>query len=240
MIENPESTVTYADARSIFEKESVKSYKHRYNATIIVSELHGGWPVNQQVALDHLRRKLADNDELLRAAVAEQLAEQTANGETPDVDAAAVEVALAKNLNGFKKDSHGLYVEGRHVKALLKEAASVAVNAGRVELKGWGLTNKWLTKWLPEHCFVLEDRIYLGRDIPDGIAQRFVVSRHGTGIQLEEYALDVKLDFTVVTDFEIKPADWAAIWTTAEFQGLGASRSQGYGTFKMLGWEATK
>ena len=31
--------------------------------------------------------------------------------------------------------------------------------------------------------------------------------------------------------------EWAAIWLTAEKNGIGASRSQGFGTFKVVAWD---
>ena len=47
------------------------------------------------------------------------------------------------------------------------------------------------------------------------------------------------IPFTVVTDHDFTDKDWAMIWTTGELQGLGASRSQGYGTYTVTKWEKT-
>jgi hypothetical protein len=224
---------------SVFKAAQLKTYPHRYSVQLLVNELHGGTPQNQDVALDHIRRQLADKGDLLRESVADLLADKAAAGEDITVDEAAAEIAMAKNLNGFRRDKSGLFIEGRHLKACLKEAVSIAVNSGNLKLKGWGETNKWATKWFPEHVFVEENRLHLGVADPDGIAQRFVVSRHGTGIQLEEYLDEATVTATIVADADLGD-NWEAIWTTAEKNGLGASRSQGYGTFKVVKWDKVK
>ena len=155
-------------------------------------------------------------------------------------DEAVPMVNAQKNLNGFKRDEHGLYIEGRQLKAALKEAASVAVAAGKLNSRGWGKTNKGLLSYLAEHVFVVEDRLHLGVSEASGIAQRFVHTFRGTGIQYEEYIDDAKVDFTVMADHDFTDAEWATIWLCGEQQGIGASRSQGYGRYEVTRWERQK
>jgi hypothetical protein len=45
-------------------------------------------------------------------------------------------------------------------------------------------------------------------------------------------------DYTqVITDHDFTPKEWAAIWTAGEQNGLGASRSQGYGRYEVVRWD---
>lgn len=60
----------------------------------------------------------------------------------------------------------------------------------------------------------------------------------GSGIQYEEYVNGAVIDFTVIADHEFTPAQWAAIWTSGEQQGIGASRSQGWGRYEVTRWES--
>ena len=58
-----------------------------------------------------------------------------------------------------------------------------------------------------------------------------------SAIQYTDYLVDAKIDFTVETDWDFDHDDWAAIWTTAEREGIGAARKMGYGTFDVVRWE---
>ena len=135
-----------------------------------------------------------------------------------------------------------LTLDGTQFKAGLKEAVNIAANAGKITTKGWGDPDnanykKGIKAWFPEHVFVLEDRLPLGVTEPTGIVQRFVHTPRGTGIQYEEYVEDAKVGFTVVTDYDFTAEQWAMIGLTGEQQGIGASRSQGFGRYEVTGWE---
>lgn len=223
---------------SVFARFQAKAWPFRYNGSLIVGTIAGGTPTDPKVAEGWLRTKLAPKDDLLREMVAEVMAERQVQA-----DEAAKIVDEKKHLNGFKRDGNGLYIEGRQLKAALKEAASVAANAGRLTSKGWGDPDnanykKGLKAWFPEHVFVVEDRLYLGVTEASGVAQRFVHTSRGTGIQYEEYVTDAKITFTVETDHEFTDEQWAHIWLTGERQGIGASRSQGFGKYTVTSWNA--
>lgn len=218
---------------SVFASYMTKAWPHTYTATIRVHTIAGGTPTDEKVAEAWLKTKLTDNrDDLIREAVAKTMVER---GIT--IDEATSEVDSLKHLNGFKRDTHGLYIDGRQAKAMLKEAVSVAVASGKLPARGWGKTNKGALAYIAEHVMVTDDRIHLGVTQPTGIAQRFVHTWRGTGIQYEEYAEDVKLTFTVITDHDFTDEQWALIWLTAEQQGIGASRSQGFGRFEVVAWD---
>lgn len=217
---------------SVFARFQPKAWPFRYTGSMVVGTIAGGTPTDSKVAEGWLKTKLAAKDDLIRDMVAETMAERGVTA-----DEAAKIVDEFKHLNGFKRDGSGLYIEGRQLKAALKEAASVAVASGKLDGRGWGKTNKGLLSFLAEHVHVVEDRLHLGVTEASGIAQRFVHTWRGTGIQYEEYVNDAKISFTVESDYEFTEEQWAHIWLTGERQGIGASRSQGFGKYTVSSWE---
>jgi hypothetical protein len=217
---------------SIFSKYASKAWPHKFAVTLHVRNIAGGVPSDPNVAEGWLRTKLADKDDLIREAVATTMAERGVSA-----DEAAKEVDTLKHLNGFKRDDQGLYIEGRQAKAALKEAASVAVASGKLPGRKWGTTNKGLLSYLAEHVMVVEERLHLGVAEATGVVQRFVHTWRGTGIQYEEYVEDAKVSFTVITDHDFTDEQWALIWLTGEQQGIGASRSQGFGRYEVVQWD---
>jgi hypothetical protein len=136
-----------------------------------------------------------------------------------------------------------LYVEGRHVKAMLKEAAMIAVGSGHVDGKKWGTTNKAMKGFLAEHLFVLEDQLPLEVTEPTEIVQSFVHTFRGSGIKYEEHVRDVEVKFTIVADYDFAGRDpefFGKVFVIGEQNGLGASRSQGYGRFVVTRFERLK
>jgi hypothetical protein len=218
---------------SVFAQHQAEMFPHRFAGELLVGCIAGGTPTDPKVAEGWIRTKLGATDDLVRQMVAEAMVDRGITA-----DEAAEQVARNKNLNGFKRDHRGLYIEGRQLKAALKEAASCAVAAGKLNGRGWGKTNKGLLSYLAEHVFVVEDRLHLGVTEATGINQRFVHTFRGSGIQYEEYVTDAKVDFTVIADHDFSENEWAAIWTSGEQQGIGASRSQGYGRYEVTRWDA--
>lgn len=233
---------------SVFADIRDRSFKYRYHGTIEVGTLVGGIPSDPNVARGWLETKLktSTTEERIQQMVSEVMVERKVTAaEALDI------VNTKKNLNGFKRamstdnvDLEGvLYYEARQLKAALKEAVSVAVAADKIKQQGWGTTRKWISGFFPEHVFILEEKLYLrhrdGTPViePTDILQQFVHTRFGSSIQYQEYVTDVQFNFTVVADYLFTDQDWGMIWTTGELNGLGASRSQGYGTYKVIKWE---
>lgn len=217
---------------SVFAAYAKQAWPYQFTGELHIGTIAGGVPSDEHVAEGWLRSKLADRDDLIREAVATTMAERGITAEE-----AAREVDMLKHLNGFKRDSAGLYIEGRQLKAAIKEAVSVAVAAGKIRQRGWGKTNKGALSFVAEHVQVMEDRLPLGIAEPTGIMQRFIHSFRGTGIQYEEYAENVKVGFTIGCDYDFTDEEWAMIWLTGEQQGIGASRSQGFGRYQVTRWE---
>ncbi|MDX3714425.1 hypothetical protein PV733_36970 [Streptomyces europaeiscabiei] len=225
---------------SVFAAYADTAWPHRYNATITVKNLAGGVPTDPRVAEGWLRTKLAKKDDLIRELVAQTMVERgiTADEATDEVD-------KLKHLNGFKRNEHGLYIEGRQLKAAIKEAAGVARATDKLKMK-WGTTNKGLLGFVAEHIMVVEDTLPLHHpdsNVPVTEASRVLQSfpknpRTGqTGIQYTEILEEASFDFTVISDHKFSDQEWQMLWLTGEQQGIGASRSQGFGRYEVTRWE---
>lgn len=204
----------------------------RYEVDLHLANIVGGVPSNPRVIEGWIRTNLGEQtEEQLQRLVNQTLEERgiDVNEAAPeDTDEAARKVAQESKLNGFKRDANGLYVEGRHVKALIKEAANTGWPKRR-----WGLSRKGTMSWWAEHVFVPEHRIHLGVAEPSEVQQRFVTTWRGTSFVYEERVDDAKISFSLLVDEDndITDNDWAELWLRAEQLGLGAVRSQGYGRF---------
>lgn len=233
---------------SVFADIMGRSFPYTYHGQIEVGTLVGGIPSDPNVARGWLETKIKGQttEEQISRLVAETMTERGVTA-----DEALDIVNKLKNLNGFKRTPDGqLYYEARQLKAALREAVSVAVAVGKLEMRGWGNTKKWITGFFPEHVFILEEKLPLftygddgdGGDLapvkePTSVLQQFVHTRHGSSIQYQEYVEQAVFDFTVVTDYHFGDEEWGMIWTTGQMNGLGASRSQGYGTYKVIRWD---
>jgi len=217
---------------SVFASYIPQRFPHRFEGTIHVGCIAAGIPANPKVAEGWLKTRLADKDDLIRQAVAEVMAETGA-----EFDQAVDQLDEKLHLNVFKRDELGLYIPGYYLKAGLKAAANIAASSGAMEMRGWGKTKKYVMGWVAEHVIVVEDRLHLGVAEPTGVAQRFPHTRNGNGIQYEEYVEDAKFDFTVTTDHDFTEEQWATLWLTAEQEGIGATRSQGYGRYTVTRWD---
>lgn len=227
----------------VFSKYDNASFPFRFDAELELPTLVGGVPSDPKVAEGWLRSKLQETDDRIREMVANVMAEREVDPET-----ALTIVNEMKNLNGFKRSPAGvLFIEGRQVKAAMKEAVSCAASAGKINMTGWGATRKWIKGFFPEHVFVVEETVEIkqrdphsgelvGVKNPTSVNQQFVHTHRGSSIQYQEYVRDAVVQFTVISDWPFTTKDWAMLWTSGEKQGLGASRSQGYGAYSVTKW----
>jgi len=231
--------------KNVFADYIPKVYPFTFRGRLQIETVMGGTPSDPNVAAGWLKTKLGvTKEDALAEAVAEVMAERGI-----DENAAMEVVNKRKHLNGFKKDEEGLYIEGRHLKAALKEAASVARAAENLASR-FGATNKGTLSFVAEHIIVVEDRLYLGHFDQvkgkvvavtecDEVIQSFPrnpITRQ-TGIQYTEAVHNAVVEFTIQTDWPFTKDEWAAIWVTGGNQGIGASRSQGYGRYKVTQWD---
>ncbi len=229
-----------------FEKYNDDAWPFWYEGELRVGILAGGIPQDPNVVESWIKTKLRDirSDAEIQDVIATTMAEL---GLSEDE---AVREASSKmvGMNGFKRDETGLYVEGRQLKAALKESVMVAANAGKLETGKWGKPDnasykKQIKGWFPEHFFIVEDRLHLFREdgtpvqVHDGVTQKFVHTHRGDSISYEQFVQNAHVPFTLKADFELKEQQWAMIWLTGQMQGFGASRSQEYGRYEMVKWD---
>lgn len=224
---------------NVFAKYEQEAYPFKYRAVLLVHDIAGGVPSDPKVIEGYIRSKVEDTDDRIRKLIAETMAERELKYE--DAIQAVVEDT---NVNGFKSDETGLYIDGRQLKACLKEAASIAVAAGKIPQAGYGKASKqgkFLTKFLPEHVFVREERLSLGVERPTETVNTFGHVRTPQGnrsiIKSFDTVREAKVEAHIDTDWELPERTWAMLWLTAGQNGLGADRSMGYGVFDVVIWE---
>lgn len=223
---------------SVFAKMQAKTWTNRYATTLNVADITGGIPQGDVIRA-WIESKGADTDEIIQDRIAQAIVDR---GMSRDE---AVASLAEESVNGFRCDEYGLFIGGYQVKAMLKEAVNIAVAGGHLPSRNWGKTNKGSTAFTAEHVMVAEDRCYLMRDgehvtKADEIVTRFAHTRQGTGIVREEVCYGVDIAFTVMTDVADYEKSWPIIWTLAEQQGIGASRSLSRGRFVVTRWEKQK
>ena len=218
-----------------FDAYRTKAWPYHFHLELIVAELHGGTPRNPDVVRSWLRAKAGYSDEVeLEAEVARIFAADPTKADN-DVATEAASPLADRYVNGFKRDELGCILEGRQLKACIKEACSVARATNKLPAR-FGTTNKGTLAFVAEHVVVPDRVIHLGRQEHDALHTRFVSTWRGNGITVEEVIYDAKVSATVLTDHPFTEEQWAMVWLTAEQQGIGASRSQGFGTFTVTDW----
>lgn len=167
------------------------------------------------------------------------------------IDMALADAANEKKAQVFKRTPDGLpYIEGRHLKAMLKEATSIAYPRGEHKFgayrntKGVTTGGKEPRSYIAERIFVPEQPVVVGLDI-DGVELAVGHIKDWRGetrstIGYFEYVENAEITVAVtVLDDCLSSEQWARIWTVAEHNGLGARRSQGAGQFIVTRWEKT-
>ena len=223
--------------------------------------LMGGVPKDPKIIEGWLRTKgIVSNDKDLKQILMNTMAELGHNvtGEMTNEElmalneGAAAEVAASKNPNGCKIDpEHGLYIEGRQLKAAFKESTNIAWGGVRR-----GPTKKGSKSYVAERVMVVEDKVFLDRMQPDGVE---VITGHVTGPQgprstlgYTEYVVEPTITFHVKelkvlqkgTKIDPKGGDpaltldeWGHLFTCMEEQGIGALRSMQHGRFDTLAFD---
>jgi hypothetical protein len=219
-----------------FDAYRAKAWPYHYRVELVVGELHGGTPRDPAVIRNWLTAKAGYTDEAQIEAEVQRIFVADPTRSDAEVAAEAIQPMADRHVNGFKRDADGLYMECRHLKACIKESASSARATNKLPAK-FGATNKGTLSFVAEHIVVPGDKLPMGRTEHDDHHTRFVATWRGTGITVEEVCYDVKLAASVWSDYHFTDEQWAMIWLTAERIGIGASRSQGFGTFTVTNWE---
>ena len=230
------------------------------------NQLMGCVPKDPKIIEGWLRTKgIVSNDKDLKQTLMNTMAE-LGHEVTGDMtheelmalnEGSAASVAAVKNTNGFKIDpEHGLYIEGRQVKAAFKESTNIAWGGVRR-----GPTKKGSKSYVAERVMIVEDKIFLDRMQPDGIE---TIIGHVTGPQgprstlgYTEYVVQPTITFHVKelkvlqkgsgAATKIDPqggepaltrSEWGHLFTCMEEQGIGALRSMQHGRFDTLEFES--
>ena len=216
-----------------------------YRATLAVRDrLMGGTPKDPKIIQAWLRAKAGIEDaEEIRQALLRTLvelgAEVTPGMSYDELERASEGLAASRNTNGFKREPGGLYVEGRTVKAMLRESVNILYAGER-----WGKTKKGPRSFFAERVFVDPDHVLLGTPEPAGV-ELFIGHVSGpqgpqSTLTYHEYVTRPTLEITVtVLRDEVTADQWPEIWLHAQENGLGALRSQGFGRFDVTAWDRT-
>jgi hypothetical protein len=222
-----------------------------YEAELAVTTLVGGIPSNPDIVRSWLKARLELGDAEL-SALADQIIEQMAwtrveSAEQLDELLDEVMARSEAKGNSFLMVGGSLVIEGRQIKAAIKEASNV-LYPGITKWPGHPGPHirKGLTSWLVERVEVVDQYIPLGRATPDIVGQQRV--KHVSGpqgkrstINVVDICLDVKISFTVrVLDDCIPPQLWAELWSYLEMGGIGADRARGDGRSELVAWRKIK
>lgn len=229
---------------SVFDRDEVFT---TYNVELqLRDKLLGGTPRDPKIIEGWIRARAGVNEEAELTQMMYRTLSELGYEVTPDMtleqlqqfEEASEKLAADKQTVGFKRDAdEGLYIEGRQVKAMLKESVNILFAGDR-----WGKTKKGPKAFFAERVFVEPQNIPLGVKDPTGIEFRLIHTTSPQGpvhsFNYTEYVECVKLAFQlIVASDEVKAEEWPKIWIHAQENGLGAARSQSYGKFDVTKWE---
>lgn len=229
----------------IFDKQSSDVFATYHARLTFRDKVMGGTPKNPKIIEGWLRSKAGvDEVEELRRGMVRTLSELGVDVR-PDMTYAELEtasnaVAASKQTNGFKMDEHGLYLESRTVKAMLKENCNILYAGDR-----WGKTKKGPRSFLAERVFVNPDHISLGVMEPSGI-EMFIGHTSGpkgpmSNLTYIEFVQGATIEFDImVLQDAIEEKHWPELWLACQENGLGSLRSQGFGRFDVEAWDVVR
>ena len=195
-----------------------------YDVSIKVNDrLVGGIPRTEKL-IDNWLAARAPSKAPAGAVSLVELAEQVAG----EVDAQPEVMAV-----GFKRQDGQVYIEGRQIKAMLKEAANILKGPQFLDVKN-------AMSKLAERVFVEPDKLFIAP--LDAVKEEerpvHVMTRLGprTSLKRYEYVVGPFVEFRlrVLADGIFGEEDLRTMLEYAQFNGLGADRSQGEGTFTLV------
>lgn len=237
---------------SIFQQDTFVTYI----ATLaFTGRLVGGAPSDPDLVEGWLAKNagITDKEQLQRwrdKHLSEVLGIDPTTATADDIEAAMAANAIEKKANVFKRTPEGKpYIEGRQVKAMLKEAVSIAYPRGEHKFgaykgKSGMVGGKNAESYLAERVHVPERPIVVADEVSGvDLAVQHIKDWKGdtrSALSYFEYIDQPTVSVTVhVLDDCLTAEQWARIWQVAELNGLGARRSQGAGQFQVTGWTTT-
>lgn len=218
------------------------------------SRVVGGTPSNARMIEGWIRTKMGVTQEAeVRALTKQTLIDLGVDPEVFDDDAdedvrfetlqqASEMLAKHSNTTMFKRDTDGLYLEGRVVKAMLKETVNVLFAGTDPWGKHGSYRGKGARNATAEWVFIADDHISLGVREPSGVDLSIghISGPQGKRSTLSYYeyvdGATIQFDVLVLKD-RVEVKHWPEIWRYCQESGLGAKRSQGMGQFDVLAWE---
>lgn len=225
----------------------------RRNITItFTSPIVGGVPTDPKLIEGWLKANMPDVTEAERAKLA-----ATTLSEVPKV----IEEEAKSMWITFKRDETGIYLEGRQLKAAFKECANILRETFQKQEKEGKVNAKDKSRFtalrakLAERLFVEDQKVYLHADTdvlvvktkPDGTDEQpiHVMTAQGPRTALKRFDYcnpGTKIAFTVrwLDDGLIDDELLTALLSFMQWNGIGASRSQGNGLFNFTVSDARK
>lgn len=229
---------------SIFAAQAEEAFTKYECELHFTGRVLAGVPKDAKLMEGWLRSKagITDEEELrvMMARALRDLGAEVSEGATfEEIEQASASIADTKSC-AFKRNGAGPYLEGRQLKAALKEAINVAYPK-----TAWGKTGKGSKNYLAERVFVDNEHLLLEDASDDGVEfiVKHISDRGGkrSALGYYEYSDKPRIGCSVsVLDDCFKSNEWARIWVAAERLGLGAMRSQGFGPFEVVRWERAK
>lgn len=242
---------------SIFSAHAQQVYS-MYEVEFRITELAAGIPKNPKQMEAWLSVNLKEKSKATSVQIETIAAlypaewkkvQETPQGEKRDkLLEALIESVGGLQGTAFKKTPDGKpYIEGRQIKAMLKEAASIALSGTYLKTTEKGGRSKSAKSFLAERIFVLEDTIPLEDydllteetrviHVPDPR----IPDKTNSSFKPYEVAYNARIVFTLMVDADaeavLQPL-WPEIMVRAEQNGLGADRAMGKGRFRVTKWE---
>jgi hypothetical protein len=260
---------------SYFSTQQIAESRHFYKVRLQFNDyVLGGVPFNPEMIEGWTKTRYlgVEDEDLWRRRYLSTLAEvgqdakalmTVEQADAEHIDAAAELIAEERNSTGFRRDKDGgLYLAGYQIKAMLKEAANIALMGQ--SLGGYKKTVKTGTRkgqvdtvgakqpraYVAERVFVNPERIYLGRPLDsEGVGLRrdqgdlemTLMGRVWTPqgpkqiIGKHEAVYKATIEFEVMTDPDaLTKKQWDDTWLKGQENGIGSGRSLGNGRFTLI------
>jgi hypothetical protein len=219
------------DYREVIKKHEDSLYDF-YRVRLLVKELVGGCPKDPEMIKGWIGATCKEASQEERAKIVDAKVEAL-----PQV----VEEELEATGTTFLVDKEcGLYLEGRQLKAMLKEAANIMRSSVPSKKKEGERGVAALKSKMADHVFVEENKVFLNRQKVDKTTQRPIHIEDGprgprSAIKVSDIVENVEIEFTVrrLRHGEVTEEALYLCLNYCENLGLGADRSQGYGKFQV-------
>lgn len=237
----------------LWDEEERKLFA-RYRTTIqFEHRVMGGIPQKPDIIESWLRQRVTGGDEEVRQMMMRHMDELgidvSSEMTIDELTAAAKKMAAEQNGNTFYRDEEGLFLSNYQFKAMLKENVSILFPYNDPKNR-MGATKKAARAYWAERVFVDELRIHLGRMEPDGTHLQIghVTGPKGPRSTLTYYDYcENQPDNPLTATFTISSLEdcideemWKKTLLACQRNGIGAIRSQGYGTFRVIEFEGVK